>query len=397
MNFLFFDLEFASSSRGVNKICEFGYVLVDEKFEVIKRGVFIINPNISRKEWDWYVLKKILTRPITKYEESQTFDKFYEDIEKIIKSANYIFGHTLYSDAKALNDDCKRYNLKSIDFIFYDVKKIYKEYNNSKRDLSVNDILNKLKIKGEEKIHDAESDAYNTMLELKHMLKELEISVKDLIQLCPEVMDENKNYEVMSLLKIKKNKEKMKKEVLEGEGNNFLKSRARKEMFLEFINNVLPQKGYKQKLNGLKFSISLNYEQQNYRQMLNIVQILCNYGANYVTKASLSDVFVNYESNVKSEVETCSRFKSVKEANENGANIKIISFNELMEKLEISEKKLNEMPMVSFKCLLNKEAKIKSTRIKKLLKIKKGKSDTNIDKNEKFKIKDIYPNLNKKD
>ena len=35
--YLFFDLEFAASPQSGKKICEFGYVLVNEKFELIER------------------------------------------------------------------------------------------------------------------------------------------------------------------------------------------------------------------------------------------------------------------------------------------------------------------------------------------------------------------------
>ena len=47
MEYLFFDLEFANQDNGKSKICEFGYVITDEYFEVLERYNFIINPNIN--------------------------------------------------------------------------------------------------------------------------------------------------------------------------------------------------------------------------------------------------------------------------------------------------------------------------------------------------------------
>ena len=38
MRYLFYDLEDATSKNNICKICEFGYVLTNEKFEVEKRG-----------------------------------------------------------------------------------------------------------------------------------------------------------------------------------------------------------------------------------------------------------------------------------------------------------------------------------------------------------------------
>ena len=80
MKYLFFDLEYASQKGGTSKICEFGYVVTDENFNILEKDNLIINPNIYRYEWDYRVLRKILTRRMKEYEESLTFDKYYEKI-----------------------------------------------------------------------------------------------------------------------------------------------------------------------------------------------------------------------------------------------------------------------------------------------------------------------------
>ena len=130
MKILFFDLEYASCKNGC-KICEFGYVITNEKFEIIERNNLIINPYISNDEWDWWALKHILTRTKKEYEERLTFNKYYPKIKEIIESCDYVLGHSLNNDAKALNDDCKRYNLPSIDFDFYDVNAFNQCENNN--------------------------------------------------------------------------------------------------------------------------------------------------------------------------------------------------------------------------------------------------------------------------
>ena len=83
MRILFFDLEYASCKNGC-KICEFGYVITNEKFEIIERNNLIINPYISNDEWDWWALKHILTRTKKEYEERLTFNKYYPKIKEII-------------------------------------------------------------------------------------------------------------------------------------------------------------------------------------------------------------------------------------------------------------------------------------------------------------------------
>jgi len=108
MKYLFLDLEFATSKNGICKICEFGYVVTDEKFNVINRGNFIINPYISRSEWDYWAVKKSLKRKIMEYESKPGFDEYYDEISDLLSNTDYVFGHTILSDVKAVNQEIQR-------------------------------------------------------------------------------------------------------------------------------------------------------------------------------------------------------------------------------------------------------------------------------------------------
>ena len=367
MKYLFFDLEYATSKGGNIKICEFGYVVTDENFHILDRDNFIINPNIMRYEWDWHVVRTILTRRISEYEENPEFDYYYDDIVKLIKGADYVFGHSINGDAKALNCDCQRYGLPSIDFKFYDIKEFYKQYNSSKNDTSVINILNDLEIEGEDGEHDAEVDAVNTMYEFKTMLQRLEMSAVELIDICPSVVDYNENFVVQSLEIARMIKEESMEKLLTSENSNLMKRNSNQSRtFLQFLDNVLPTTDEEKTLEGLKFSITINYEELHYKQMLNIVQMLCNKGATYVMKASLCDVFVTYKVlNEDGTERTCSKSKYVNKAIEDGANIKVISFDKFVEMLGLTEAELDELPMVSFDCLYREDAIIKDPKAKK--------------------------------
>ena len=71
MNYLFFDVECANSFDGVGKICEFGYVLTDENLNIIKQGIYLINPDA---EFDWYVKYKIISYAIKEYEKAPKYN-----------------------------------------------------------------------------------------------------------------------------------------------------------------------------------------------------------------------------------------------------------------------------------------------------------------------------------
>ena len=170
-------------------------------------------------------------------------------------------------------------------------------------------------------------------------------------------------------------------------GSNTLKQWSeQKTLFHQFLDNVLPNKECEKTLSGIKFSMSINYEEIHCIQMFNIVQILCNLGAEYVLKASRADIFVKYDLYLEDgTLKGCSKSKYVEEAISNGANIKVISFNDFLTMINISEEELNSLPMVSLDCLLREDANIKNRKIldkyfkqKKLESQKKESFDANI-------------------
>lgn len=364
MNYLFFDLEYASSKGGVSKICEFGYVITNERFEVITRQNLIIDPNIGKSEWDWYVVKKILKRKISEYESNPNFTYFYSKIKELILSADYVIGHTLDSDAKALNDECERYGLESIDFDFYDVKEFYKEYSNSTKSTGLQDILKDLNIQGEEIAHDAETDAFNTMLELKNMLDKLNFTLEQLIELCPNAKDRTEDFKICSIEVDIQEKIEYFKATLSGDGTNDLgSSLINKKKYSQFLDNVKPQKSSGNKFKNKKLSISLNYEDDHYRQSLNLIQLITNEGGSVIGKASDADIFISYE--VKDDsgnYKPDSKRTYVEEANRNGKKIQIISFKEFLDILGITEEQLDQMPMVSFEFLYDENTYIRDKK-----------------------------------
>ena len=141
---------------------------------------------------------------------------------------------------------------------------------------------------------------------------------------------------------------------------------------MQFLDNVQPQDGYEKKLLNKKISISINYEEHHYKQMLNIVQLLCNYGAIYVMKASRANIFVN-------------------QANAEGASIEIITFDNFMRLLGITEIELDKMPMVSFECLYRDDAVIKNKETLKILGKHKKEQEIKQEKISGTALGDMFP------
>lgn len=348
MKYLFFDCEFANCFENKEKICEFGYAMVNENFEILYKDNIIINPNIKRNEWDWYALKNILTRKREVYENRLFFPAYFKKISTLIHSADYIFGHSISTDVHAINSELQRYNLPALNFEFYDIKEIFKEYANVNKNISVEGILSQLGIKGDENKHDAEVDAFNTMLELKTILGNLEFSLEELISCCPKA--KNKTFDFIIEFKkqygqheITRKEELQKKNFLK---NNTMRSSngiSNRYYFLGFLKNVKVTKEGKGKLQGQKVSFSLNYEKTHFREIMNLVQIIKNEGGEYILRASDADIFVTYASyNKEGNLRTCNREKYVDEAIKKGKTIEKFSLNQFLKILEVTEVELRQ-------------------------------------------------------
>ena len=171
MNYLFFDLEFASCHGGYHKICEFGYALTNSDFSLIERGCLLINPMIKRNEWDFYALKKIIKRKISDFTGEPSFTAYYPKIRELFESSAFAFGHSTVGDVQALNQECKRFGLAPLSFSFFDLSEFYRKYTHSKEQRALTAILSDFSLAGDKHAHDAESDAFNTMLCVKELLR----------------------------------------------------------------------------------------------------------------------------------------------------------------------------------------------------------------------------------
>ena len=90
MKYLFFDIEGANCYNYTSKMCTFGYVITNEKFDVLSKVDVIMNPEAH---FDKHIIvKKMNAYPISKYQSCPPFNYFYNSIKKIIENKNQIIG-----------------------------------------------------------------------------------------------------------------------------------------------------------------------------------------------------------------------------------------------------------------------------------------------------------------
>lgn len=189
MRYLFFDIECADGNRA---ICEYGYVLTDEKFNVLRKRNILMDPecpfNLTGRDGQ---ADLVLTYPYSEYYKFYPFDDSYETIKNLMTQEDLlIFGHAVNNDIGFLFKDCNRYKLPLFDYTAYDIQKMLPVFDKqNKKYTSLENAfvdLVPLEIRSELKDHRACDDAMKTMLVFKAMVMDLEFTPKDLIEACPK-------------------------------------------------------------------------------------------------------------------------------------------------------------------------------------------------------------------
>lgn len=134
MKFLFFDIECSNCFDGIGKICEFGYVLTDEKFNILSKDVYPMSPGKGRENRFHLVGRKDqkdleLAWDYDFYYSQPEFPKFYEKLKKLMSDPKTIcFGFDCSNDISFLYGTCNRYHLSQFNYVCYDVQKLAINY-----------------------------------------------------------------------------------------------------------------------------------------------------------------------------------------------------------------------------------------------------------------------------
>lgn len=342
MRYLFFDIECCDGKN----ICEFGYVITDNKFNILEKKDIIINPenkfNLTGRSnsKDLY-----LCYPESTYYKSNKFPYFYEKIKKLIEYPDQlIVGHAISNDAEFLKIACQRYKLNPINFKFADSQRMFSEFTNIRKSISLENAGESLNIEKPQYLHKSDNDSELTMNLVKGMCEQLNCTLEELIEMCDSCSGKSENNEIkyddFEIIQQKRY------EALKSGNNNNNKRGRNYTMFLRFLDGVKPQGDIiESPLNGKSLCVSLNYEICHFKEMLSLVQLLTNHNATYKMRASESDIFVTYDAiDKEGKSRFCTRLKHVNKAIEEGRNIKVISFEELLSILNVREEELSLIP-----------------------------------------------------
>ncbi len=192
MRYLFFDIECSNCFDGIGKMCEFGYTLTDEEFNVIAKHEFPMSPGKGKnnrfhlrdrlKGSDYIVL----AYDESYYYEQPEFPYFYEKIKKLLSNEDTLcFGWAISNDIQFLYGTCKRYGKEPISFDYVDVQRIADMYFKLKAQSGLKDVCERLLGKSELigiQEHLSSDDAKMTMMVLRSIAKKEGLSSKELLK-----------------------------------------------------------------------------------------------------------------------------------------------------------------------------------------------------------------------
>ena len=355
MKYISFDIECCDGKH----ICEFGYVITDESFKILKKKCFTINPNkpfnlIGRGNR----VDCILFFSEETYYQSPEFPSFYSTIKDLLSTPDsIIFGHAIKSDAIFLRDACKRYRLPPINFQFVDSQLLYKEFSGKKDNISLENLENILKLEQPQFHHKSDEDALLTIELVGKICEKLNVTVQELITLCPNACGNSHNFNIQyagddlqSMLK-----------ALEI-NPNALSQNKKKICIQNFSKEVQPQgKIIDSCLNSKKICFSIFFEKNYTKETIKLIQILANYGCEYNMKVSENDYYVASDEELANVGQEKNTRYEVALNNNDGRNVKIFSFADFLEIVNLTADALGKLSMPTVKKQESSRKRVYST------------------------------------
>lgn len=229
---LFFDTECSNCYGGNGKVCEFGAVLTDERFNIIKEFDIPMSPGRGRENrfdekiydrdpgFDWAYEKDFyLTCP--------EFPYYHQLIKSLLEDKDTIvFGYSVDNDIRYLSFPIKKYHLSQISYRANDIQPMIRLY--SKRKLQVGGLKGAFEnfCGAQAKIglcpHLSRDDAKMTMMIVRKVCENLEVTVEELLELCPDCHYDSIEY--LEAYETRKEERKLHPELFAKRGGGHIKS-----------------------------------------------------------------------------------------------------------------------------------------------------------------------------
>ncbi len=311
MNYLFFDIECANCFEGKGKICSFGYVKIDENFNVLEQKDILINPkskfHLGKPGTDEGIT---LAYPKEEFLKAPKFDEMYETIRNLLQDENQVvFGHSVGNDLKFIISDCERYKKEKFYIKTYDTQVIYRQMRDLKNDTGLEKLCDEYKIE-KEALHRSDYDAYITMQVLKNICKERNCGINEIIEEFPNSYLEVKNGEIIKQFNPISNA----------------------KVLLHYAKKIHMDRSMKIKdMVGVMFAIDDVFEENDMERAKKIVNLIRKKGADYTIRIKKCNIYVE----VDKDSPRSQKARAI--LNDNEGLFKIINLEEMKNMLRIEE------------------------------------------------------------
>ena len=268
MKYLFFDIECCD---GVH-MCSFGYVIINNNFEILDKKDLVMNPEAKFNLGGYRKNPRIdLAYNEDTFIKQKSFKNFYDKIKELLTAKDTILlGHSIKSDLQYLKIACERYDLPILDLKVYDTQNFYYQLNNKYSSRSLDNIIKDLGIDISDLFeHKSDDDAYMSMLVTKEICKRLNCSIDEILELCDK-----------SLIDSDKKVEKS--------------ERAQKRQFSKKLKAIAEK--YPERNSWKSICLSDSIKENNINGRFNLIKTIFDNGYNYTCKASICYYFVTGQS-----------------------------------------------------------------------------------------------------
>lgn len=179
MDHLFFDIECADGSN----ICSFGYIIVDEKFNVIDKKDILIDPEcafkLGRAGFDGRIH---LAYTPDEFREHPPYSEMFDGISALLTAPDRVlWGHAISSDIEYLDIANARYGKKRFDIAVYDTQKIYADIKGATQKSKLEKIMEECEIDVSHlTAHKSSDDAEMSMLTVKKICEYKNCAIAEL-------------------------------------------------------------------------------------------------------------------------------------------------------------------------------------------------------------------------
>ena len=136
--------------------------------------------------------------------------------------------------------------------------------------------------------------------------------------------------------------------------------KAQNEFMKNFIHRLqLSEEKQDELFFGKSVCISSHFQKKRFNEFLAIIERLYSLGATYTGKASVCDIFIEYQDGEEEEI----RFASVKQAEETeNKSIQVLSLEEALKSLNLTTEDLNKVDHINSKLYTERKERKKERR-----------------------------------